>query len=68
MLSKQQIEQRDKFKTHFHIWERDLLECARRWPEWRDKAHELGFIDAKIDSPWEFEDEGRLIQYMRIPD
>ena len=56
-----------KFRTHFHLWERDLLECARRWPGWRMTAHQLGFTDEKIDQVWEFEDAGRLVQYMEIP-
>jgi hypothetical protein len=67
MLSKEQLVQRDKFKTHFHLWERDLLECARRFPAWRSKARALGFRDEKIDGPWTFSDAGRLIQYMENP-
>lgn len=67
MLSKQQLAQKNKFLTHFHIRERDMLECARRWPAWRALANELGFQDEKIDSPWTFEDAGKLIQYMRNP-
>lgn len=66
MLSKQQIQQKSKFMTHLHIWERDLLECARRWPAWRASAHELGFSDENIDKPWTFPDAGRLIQYLEI--
>jgi hypothetical protein len=65
-LNKEQLEHKNKFMTSFHIWERDLLECARRWPEWRRKANELGFKDMKIDQVWDFKDAGRLIQYMRI--
>jgi hypothetical protein len=30
-------------------------------------AHSLGFTDEKIDQQWKFEDAGRLIQYMEIP-
>jgi hypothetical protein len=67
MLSKQQIAYKRRFMTHFHIWERDLLECARRWAPWRALAHELGFKDEKIDKPWEFKDAGKQIQYMEIP-
>lgn len=66
MLSKQQTAQKGKFMTHFHIWERDLLECARRWPAWTVVAHDLGFTDQKINQPWTFADEGRLIQYAEI--
>ena len=66
MLSKDQIAAQKKFLTHFHIWERDLLECARRWPGWRNLAHELGFTDQKINQEWAFKDAGRLIQYMEI--
>jgi len=67
MPSKEQLANRSKFMTHFHIWERDLLECARRWSAWRAMAHQLGFKDEKIDKPWTFQDAGRLIQYMEIP-
>jgi len=67
MLSKEQLAHKNRFLTHFHIWERDLLECARRWLPWRELARELGFRDAKIDAPWTFEDAGKLIQYMEIP-
>jgi len=65
-LSKAQIEERDKFKTHLFLHERDLLEAARRWAPWRIKAHELGFQDLKIDAPWTHSDAGRQIKYMRI--
>lgn len=66
-LSKTQIEDREKFTRWFWIWERDLLECARRWAPWRVLAHTLGFTDEKIDSTWEHADAGRLIKYMEIP-
>jgi hypothetical protein len=66
-LSKDQIEAKEKFQKWFWIWERDLLECARRYPEWRELAHELKFKDKKIDAPWTFPDAGRLIKYMEIP-
>lgn len=66
MLSKDQLAQKNKFTTHFHIWERDLLECARRWAPWRTLARKLGFTDKKIEAPWTFKDAGKLIQYAEI--
>jgi len=67
-LSKEQTENdRNRWTKWFWIHERDLLECARRWLEWRIKAHELGFIDEKIDAPWPHADEGRRIKYMENP-
>jgi hypothetical protein len=66
-LSKQQMAQKDRFQKWFFLHERDLLECARRWPAWRSKAHELGFTDTKIDAPWIHADAGRQIAYMEIP-
>ncbi len=51
----------------YGVWERDLLECAKRWPAWRRKANQLGFRDEKIDSNWSYKDAGKLIQYMEIP-
>jgi hypothetical protein len=65
-LSKAQIEERDKYKTFLFIHERDLLECARRYPAWKTKAHELGFSEEAINKPWTHPDEGRRIKYMRI--
>ena len=67
-LSKQQIEdQKFKFRKWFWIWERDLLELARRFSEWRREAHDLGFEDSKIDAAWTFPDAGRYIRYMENP-
>jgi hypothetical protein len=54
------------FNTFIYIYERDLLECARRWPGWRDKAYTMGFRDAYIDSPWQHKDEGRRLELRRI--
>lgn len=68
MLSKTQKQVNQKFMTHFHLWERDLLWMASRYPAWRNKARQLGFTDQKIDQPWTFQDAGKLIQYMEIPD
>lgn len=65
-LAQKELE-KNKWMKWFHIWERDLLECARRWEPWRRKAHELGFRDEKIDALWTFPDAGRLIQYMENP-
>ena len=67
-LSKDQLasDPKTKFMKFFWLWERDLLECARRWPEWRAKAHELGFTDQKIDSAWTFADAGKLIRYVEV--
>lgn len=68
-LSKDQQElEKLRFKKWFWIHERDLIECARRWQPWRIVAHGLGFTDAKIDAPWTFPDEGRLIRYMENPE
>lgn len=53
--------------THFALWERDLLECARRWPAWKEKANELGYTDEKIFSFWPHVDSGKLVFYMPIP-
>lgn len=68
-LSKEQAanDPKTKFRKFFWLWERDILEAARRWAPWRDKAHELGFSDSKIDSPWSHVDAGRLIRYAEIP-
>jgi hypothetical protein len=49
-----------------YLWERDLLELARRDSGWRAKAYQLGFTDAKIDAPWTHRDEGRRIEYSTI--
>ena len=65
-LSKEQLDFKERFQKCFWIWERDMMEAARRWPEWRNKARELGFTDNKIDSPWVHADAGRLIKYMTI--
>ena len=40
---------------------------AARYLPWRQLAHELGFVDAKIDVPWTFSDAGRHIKYMENP-
>ncbi len=66
-LSKEQITHQNRFRTHFWIWERDLLACARDYPAWRTKAHELGFSDKTIDSTWPHPDAGRHIRYMENP-
>lgn len=67
-LSKQQTEtEKYRWRKWFWIHERDLLWLARKFPNWRTKAHELGFQDAKIDTPWPHADEGRLIRYMENP-
>jgi hypothetical protein len=41
---------------------------GKEQPGWRKLANQLGFRDAKIDAPWTFPDEGRLIPYQRIKD
>jgi hypothetical protein len=56
------------FSAFFYIYERDLLQMAKEQPGWRLLANRLGFKDAKIDAPWTFPDEGRLIPYQRIKD
>jgi hypothetical protein len=56
------------FMAFFYIWERDLIQMAREHEGWRSLAHGLGFRDEKIDAPWTFPDEGRLIPYRRIKD
>lgn len=67
-LSKQQIaEAKERYSRWFWIYERDLLECAKRYPAWRVLAHELGFTDTKIDGEWKFTDAGRHIKYAEIP-
>jgi hypothetical protein len=67
-LSKQQIEhEKLRFQKWFWIWERDLLQMAREYPAWRDKAHSLGFQDAKIDAEWTHADEGAQLKYMQNP-
>ena len=67
-LSKEQIEyEKLRFRKWFWIWERDLLECARRFSAWRIIAHELGFSDEKITAPWIHADAGRHIKYMENP-
>lgn len=66
-LNKEQLEHKMRFMTHFWIWERDLLACARDYPAWRDKAHSLGFSDAKIDGPWPHADAGRHVAYIENP-
>lgn len=64
--SKAQILHKYRFLLHLFIRERDLLECARRYPAWRDKARELGFSDAKIDQLWPHQDAGRHMAYPQI--
>lgn len=66
-LNKQQLEDKEKWMRYFFIWERDLLEAARRWSAWRSLAHSLGFTDKKIDTPWTFPDAGRQIKYAENP-
>lgn len=66
-LSKTQLEDKEKWRRWFWIHERDLLYMAQRFPNWKTTAHELGFTDSKIDAPWTFKDEGRLIRYMENP-
>jgi hypothetical protein len=65
------IEQREyeklRFRKWFWIWERDLLWLAVKFEAWRALAHELGFKDKKIDTPWPHADAGRLIRYMENP-
>ena len=61
------------FMAFFYIYERDLLWMASHdgtdgISGWRALANDLGFKDAKIDAPWTFPDEGRLIPYRRIKD
>jgi hypothetical protein len=51
-----------------HIWERDFLEMAKRYPNWRALAHNLGFRDEKIDAVWVHSDEGRRIEYTALKD
>jgi hypothetical protein len=65
-LSKEQAEAKERFQRFLWIWERDLLEAARRWPAWHDKAIELGFSEEKIFNGWMHADEGRQIAYRRI--
>lgn len=65
-LSKEQAEAKDKFTKLLWIWERDLLELARRYPAWHDKAVELGFTDERILRKWGHTDEGRQLAYLRI--
>lgn len=69
-LSREQLEDdpKTKYLKWFWVWERDLLELARRHQPWREKAHELGFTDPKIDRPWTFTDSGKRIRYMLNPD
>lgn len=59
--------EKEKYQRWFYLHERDLLECARRYPDWRVKANELGFSDEKIDAVWPHADEGRKIKYMESP-
>lgn len=67
-LSKEQIEyEKIRFQKWFWIHERDLLQMAKEQPAWREAAHDLGFTDKKIDSPWPHADEGRLIKHMENP-
>jgi hypothetical protein len=68
-LSKKQQDDdpKTKYQKWFWLWERDLLHLAHSFPAWREKAHELGFMDVKIDTPWTFPDAGRLIKYMENP-
>jgi hypothetical protein len=65
-LSKQQLDDQKRFLIWFFIWERDLLECAKRWTAWRQLAKAKGFNTESIDAPWLHQDAGRLIKYMRI--
>jgi hypothetical protein len=68
-LSREQLadDPKTKYLKWFWIWERDLLELARRHKLWREKAYELGFSDDKINKFWSFPDEGRHIRYMLNP-
>ena len=68
-LSKAQIENDPKrrYQLFFWIWERDLLELARRYSDWRFKAYDLGFRDETIDTLWIQPDLGRHIKWSRNP-
>ena len=67
-LSKEQIEaDKLRFRKWFWIWERDLLECARRFPAWYVAARSLGFNEDKIAVPWTHSDAGRHIKYVENP-
>lgn len=55
------------FMMFYYIWEKDLLELAKRDEGWRARANRLGFTDKKIDTPWPHKDEGRRIEYEAIP-
>ena len=64
MLSKQQIEDRQPWKTHLCLWERDLLYLAGKFDNWLDIAVNLGFTVEKVMKPWTFPDAGRRIKIM----
>lgn len=54
------------YLAYFYIRERDLLKMAQEQPGWRALANKLGFKNEKIDTPWTFADEGRMIPYRNI--
>jgi hypothetical protein len=57
------IQQGESYFLPKKLWERDLLECARRWPDkWHDVAICSGFTPEKIAEPWPHKDAGRLIE------
>lgn len=63
-LSKQQKVDREPWKTHLCLWERDLLHLAGEFEGWLDIAVDLGFSVEKIMKPWTFPDEGRRVKIM----
>lgn len=66
-LSKtQRAEQGMDFSRFLYLWERDLLELARRFPGWRAIARNEGFSDEKIDAPWPHMDEGRRVKIRKV--
>lgn len=65
-LSKQQIEDKEKFKDSLCMWERDILDLAHQFKGWYDIALSLGFTEKKIDTKWMFPDAGRLVKVMSM--
>jgi hypothetical protein len=63
-LSKRQIEDREPWKTHLCLWERDLLYLAGKFENWLNIAVSLGFGIERILKPWTFKDAGRRIKVM----
>lgn len=63
-LMQKQKDDLTPWKTHFCLWERDLLYLAGQYEGWLNIAVDCGFTVEKIMKPWTFPDAGRRIRVM----